>query len=263
MSETQPDRQGHIPPADSAVPPEQGGRGRSWRVLTPIVTVVVGTLFAVSFLNAEENNTPARFTDLAGLVQAESNRVNALTDRAAALNDEVNRLSEAVPDNKVKAKQEAAAKFRDPAGMTEVSGPGVTVKLADAPEEVIESTEQNLNLLVVHQQDIQAVVNAMWRAGAQAVTVQGQRIISTTGIRCEGNAVTLQGVPYAQPYVIKAVGDQAALQESIDSDSYLRVYRQQSEVADVQIGWDMDWDSEVVAPAYEGLLDITYAEPAT
>ena len=59
--------------------------------------------------------------------------------------------------------------------------------------------------VVVHQQDIQAVVNAMWRAGAEAVTIQGQRVISTTGIKCDGNLVSLHGVPYYPPYEI--VGD--------------------------------------------------------
>ena len=55
------------------------------------------------------------------------------------------------------------------------------------------------------------MVNAMWKGGAQAVTIQGQRVVSTTGIQCIGNSVQLQGVPYSQPYVISAVGDPAAL----------------------------------------------------
>ena len=52
----------------------------------------------------------------------------------------------------------------------------------------------------MHQQDIQAVVNALWAGGAEAMTIQGQRVISTTGIKCVGNTVVLHGVPYSPPY---------------------------------------------------------------
>jgi len=70
--------------------------------------------------------------------------------------------------------------------------------------------------LVVHQQDIQGVVNALWSGGAEALTIQGQRVIATTGIKCVGNTVVLHGVPYAPPYVIEAIGDQAALESALE-----------------------------------------------
>ena len=137
----------------------------------------------------------------------------------------------------------------------------MAVTLSDAPEEVINSTTRDLNLLVVHQQDIQAVVNAMWKGGASAVTVQGQRIVSTTGIKCEGNAVQLQGVPYPQPYVIEAVGEQTRLLDAIENDDYLQIYREQAAIPDISVGWDLQPQAQVTAPAYDGLLDLTYAEP--
>jgi Ca2+-transporting ATPase len=128
-------------------------------------------------------------------------------------------------------------------------------------EDVINSTNQNLNLLIVHQQDIQAVVNAMWKGGASAVTIQGQRVVSTTGIKCEGNSVQLQGVPYPQPYEITAVGNQSAILEAINTDDYLEIYRADAENPDILVGWDLEVEDNVTAPAFEGLLDISYAEP--
>ena len=113
----------------------------------------------------------------------------------------------------------------------------------------------------MHQQDIQAVVNAMWKAGATAVTVQGQRVVTTTGIKCEGNAVQLQGVPYSQPYVISAVGDQTALLDAIDNDRYLQVYREQAADPTISVGWDLQLEDSITAPAYDGLLDLNYAKP--
>ena len=93
------------------------------------------------------------------------------------------------------------------------------------------------------------------------MTVQGQRIVSTTGIKWEANSVTLQGVPYPQPYVIEAVGDPDALAGSVEADPYLGLYRSQSVQPDIHIGWDMTPEDDVEAPAYDGLLDLSYAEP--
>ena len=97
----------------------------------------------------------------------------------------------------------------------------------------------------------------MWKGGATAVTVQGQRIVSTTGIRCIGNSVQLQGVPYSQPYVISAVGDQAAIVSEIDRDPFLQVYRADAADPDVNVGWGMTLSDRVVAPAYDGLLGLS------
>ena len=93
------------------------------------------------------------------------------------------------------------------------------------------------------------------------MTVQGQRIITTTGIKCEGNSVQLQGIPYPQPYVIQGVGDQTAILDAIENDDYLEIYREQADQADISVGWQLDTEDQVTAPAYDGLLDITYAEP--
>ena len=71
----------------------------------------------------------------------------------------------------------------------------------------------------------------------------------------------LQGVPYPQPYVIEAVGDVGDLTDAIADDSYLQVYREQSEDPDIAVGWDLDIKDEITAPAYDGLLDLTYATP--
>ena len=149
----------------------------------------------------------------------------------------------------------------DPAGMVPHTGPGVTVTLSDAPEEVISSTTLDLNALVVHQQDIRSVINAMWKAGAIAVTVQGHRVVSTTEIKCEGDAVILQGVPYPQPFRISAVGDQDSLLAAIDSDPDLKVYRQQAADPEISVGWDVQLEPSITAPAYDGRLDLNEGDP--
>jgi len=227
-----------------------------------VVVLLCGGLFVVSAANSGGTDLrPGRYTDLAALVKDEADQYAALRDRAKDLDGEVAALGAAVSDRQVRRLHQHVERLKDPAGLEPRSGPGVTITLSDAPEDVINSTTGNVNLLLVHQQDIQAVVNALWEGGATAVTVAGQRIVSTTGIKCEGNAVQLQGVPYPQPYVISAVGDQGSLLASVDQDPYLQEYRAQAADPEISVGWSLQPESYLTAPAYDGLLDLSFAEP--
>ena len=71
----------------------------------------------------------------------------------------------------------------------------------------------------------------MWKGGAEAVTIQGKRVVSTTGIKCEGNAVLIQGRAYPQPYTISAIGNPAALEAAVLQDDYLAAYRRDASPA--------------------------------
>jgi uncharacterized protein YlxW (UPF0749 family) len=228
------------------------------------VVLLCGGLFVVSAANSDGTDLrPGRYTDLASLVKDEADQYDALQTRFRELDSEVSALTAATRDRQVARYHRRTEELKDPAGLTPRSGPGVTITLSDAPEDLINSTTGDVNRLLVHQQDIQAVVNALWRGGAQAVTIQGQRIISTTGIKCDGNAVQLQGVPYPQPYVIEAVGDPTSLLDAVEGDDYVTQYREDAADPSIDVGWDLRLDSQVTAPAYDGLLALNFAEPLT
>ena len=257
-----PRRRAEAAASSGASGPAASRRRTAWRVGTPLVILLCGGLFVVSAANSDGTDLrPGRYTDLASLVQDEADQYAALRDRVTALNDQVTTLSARMQDRAVDRAHRKVEDLRDPAGLVPRSGPGVRITLSDAPADVINSTTGDVRRLVVHQQDIQAVVNALWRGGATAVTVEGQRIVSTTGIRCEGPTVQLQGVPYPQPYVIEAVGDQGSLLTAIEGDSYLQDYRTDAANPDISVGWDLQLEPTVTAPAYDGLLDLNYAQP--
>ena len=238
--------------------PKKGG----WRFATPLAFGCVGLIFVVSAQSSDGLDLrPGRTDSLAELVQNESDQFQRIQERQTDLSRDVDRLSGQVDDKRVRRARNQATHLEGPAGFHEVEGEGLTVTLADAPVEVREESDENINLLIVHQQDIQAVVNAMWRSGAEAITIQGQRLISTTGIKCAGNSVELQGIPYPQPFVIQAVGDPEELRAGIDADAYLDLYRSQAADPDVAIGWTMETDEHIVAPAYEGVRRLTHASP--
>ncbi len=232
---------------------------------TPVIVLLSGGLFAVSAANSEGTDLrPGRYTDLASLVEAEVEERAELQDRVSTLKEQVDRLTEQVDDADVRRLRQEIDGLRDPAGLEPRSGPGVTVVLSDAPDELVEQAAEDdlvVDPWVVHQQDIQAVVNAMWAAGASAVTIEGERVITTTGIKCEGNAVQLQGVPYPAPYEIQAVGDPEAIEAALDADPAVSGFRADAADPEIQVGWDLEVEDLVEAPAYEGLQDITYAQP--
>ncbi len=251
-------------PEDPAAEPRRR-RGR-WRIGTPVVVLLSGALFAISYDNSEGTDLrPGRYTDLASLAQTESDEYEDLQAEIAELRADREELAASVDDQALTRLERLIDKFAGPAGLEAVTGPGVTVTLSDASDEtadqVIEDGEINPNRLVVHQQDIQAVVNAMWQGGAEAITLQGQRIVSTTGIKCEGNAVLIQGVPYPEPYIISAIGSPSRIESAIERDSDIGNYRSDADDPSIGVGWNLESDDRLAAPAYDGLLDLSYAEP--
>lgn len=249
-----------MPDLPEPAPPRRPRLG--WPTATLAVALVSGGLFVVSAQSSGGTDLrPGRYDDLASLTNAEAERAAGLQAQVAELTRQVSELTGAVDDADVQRFQRQVEQLEEPAGLTKRKGPGVVVTLSDAPEEVYDAATGDKRPLVVHQQDIQAVVNAMWQGGARAVVLQGQRVVSTTGIKCEGSSVVIQGVPYPQPYVIEAVGDVGDLTSAISDNAYLQVYRADADDPAIDVGWDLDIEDELSAPAYDGLLDLSYATP--
>ena len=109
-------------------------------------------------------------------------------------------------------KQELNKALQD-AGLTNVRGSGVTVVLEDSTK-TIEGV-YDLNAYLVHDEDIMKVVNELRSAGAEAISVNNQRIISTSEIRCAGTTIFINGERVGAPFVIKAIGDPALLESAM------------------------------------------------
>lgn len=232
-----------------------------WKLAAPAVFVLAGALFITSGVSAGGTDLRAgRYDDLGDVAEAEADKLEELRARQADLAAQVDRLTAALGDTDVGSVQAAADALKGPAGLAPVSGPGLTVTLSDAPEAVQDTADTDINNLVVHQQDIQAVVNALWAAGAEAMTIQGQRVVSTTGVRCVGNTVVLHDVPYAPPYVISAIGPPDVLLDGLTASPYIGFYLEA--VASYQLGWDVDVEADIDMPAYVGSTELSHARPA-
>jgi uncharacterized protein YlxW (UPF0749 family) len=237
-------------------------RSLGWRLLAPAVFVLAGVLFVTSMVSSQGTDLRAgRYDDLDSLANSQAGELANIRARAADLSAEVDRLSKEVGSAGDDVAQRRVERLAEPAGLEPMSGPGVTITLDDAPDDAIAATTGDVSELLVHQQDIQAVVNALWAGGAEAMTIQGQRVIATTGIKCVGNTVVLHGVPYSPPYRISAIGPTQTMLSTVAASPYIQFYLQV--VRRSGLGWDVKANRLLHLPGYDGATDLEFARPAT
>jgi uncharacterized protein YlxW (UPF0749 family) len=230
-----------------------------WGWLVPVAFAAAGVLFATS---AEvSHGTDLRSSggaNLADLVRSQQHRLLVETAQAAALRRSVEALTgpAALGDKRVAALNKDSSRLAVNAGTTAVTGPGVRVSLDDAHLSAIPSGYTGDDI-VVHQQDVQAVVNALWAGGAEAMMLQDQRVISTSAVRCVGNTLILQGRVYSPPYVITAIGDSGAMREALDSSPQVIIYRQYVDA--LGLGYTVTPRSSFTFPAFAGSLELSSA----
>ena len=230
------------------------------RSASVIVMALAGLMMTTAAINSRGHDLrPERDTDMATLVRSQASHNAALQKEAAGLRAQVEDLSKANQTPGVTSSVISSASALAPSvGLEAVSGKALRVTLDDAP--LSENPDGvDANMLVVHQQDIQMVVNTLWSGGAEAMTIQGQRVISTTAVKCVGNTVVLHGVAYAPPYVIEAIGDLNAMQKALDTSEAVRIYKEY--VSAYQLGWSVERAGQVTMPAYTGAVAVSHATP--
>jgi uncharacterized protein YlxW (UPF0749 family) len=223
-----------------------------WRVLVPAVLLLIGLLLATSARLAAGTDLRAeRRTDLVDLIRAEQDRVAAETARVTDLRGQL--------DAAAKAEAPTATDPELEALISEVQGPGLVVELADAPIPADGVPDgYNSDDYIVHEQDVQAVINALWAGGAEAIALMDQRIIATSAVRCVGSTLLLHGQVYAPPYTVTAVGPTDRMQRALDVSPRVAIYRQYADL--LGLGFDVSEPDSVTVPAYEGPLAAQYAE---
>lgn len=230
-----------------------------WSLLALVMACVCGFVLVAASVTSDGSDLRPAGGDLNSVVSDRAREVDNRRQEAAELQREVDALTKKVDDADLRRDLRRARALADTAGLTPVVGPGMRISLKDAPRSV-EVPGLDPNLLVVHQQDIQAFVNALWAGGAEAITLQGQRLISTTGIKCVGNTVVLDGVPYAPPYVIEAIGNQSRLYSALYASPEVSTYTDYAQR--YGLGLEQQDLDRVKAPAHVGSLSMRHATVA-
>jgi uncharacterized protein YlxW (UPF0749 family) len=234
-------------------------------VLSAGVFALAGLIFWTSFDTAKgvDIRSDDPLPKLSDNVRRKNTQNERLDKQVAHLRADVDRLSRR-GSGLGPAERRRLDALGKAAGTDPLTGPALEVTLDDAPPDAVALVpgvpDPQPNDLVIHQQDLQAVVNALWLGGARAIRVMDQRLISTSAVRCVGNTLILQGRVYSPPYRITAVGDQNTLRKALDASPPVQNYLQY--VRAYGLGWKVGADSEVTLPGYDGSTGLHYAQAA-
>lgn len=196
-------------------------RGKSWVFQVTSLCIVLGALLALSLKTHRD-----------AMSHGEPPRPVALGEAYWAVRKENAKLKEDLTEYKAQIEKLARKQARGIyatedfqelfdatktfAGTLSVHGPGITVLLKDSPKRTTSVMAQdNMSDYIVHDRDVREVVNELYAAGAEAISVNGQRLVGNSSIRCVGPVVRVNSTPIAAPFLIKAIGDPATLESAL------------------------------------------------
>lgn len=225
------------------------------------VCVVVGFLLAaqlrgVQLAGAADATNASRLETLQSLYNDVVEERDGLTEQVGQLQSELElyRQQAASGDEGSEALKTELEQMEITAGLTDVEGPGVTVVLEDSTQANVTGDEADY---LIHDNDILSVINELRSAGAEAISLNGERILATSEVRCTGAVVTVNGRRYASPYVLFAIGD---------ADTLYSALTMRNGVVDILGQWGINVrvsvSDQLLIPAYSGTVDYQYARPA-
>lgn len=201
---------GYHAAADQVVPPSPVPWWQRVLVVLACAAIAAGAVWSARALRAPDDGvTTARelLVEEIGQRQAEGDELEAANDEWAA---EAERLREAALEDVDAGTRQRLDDLGVVAASTRVQGPGIVLRIADSPtaEDGGTLTEDER----VQDVDLQVVVNGLWEAGAEAISINGYRLSATSAIRAAGQTVFVNLSPVVSPYVVEAVGDPDGMQ---------------------------------------------------
>jgi uncharacterized protein YlxW (UPF0749 family) len=238
-------------------------RRSPWRFGVPLVCLLAGLLLAAT--HGVSGGAEIRRSDaprLVDLVREAQSSVSRLSSQREALSNKIDSTHGRSSNTALAAMLKRAAELAGDADMDPVHGPGLVVTLNDAQRDANGRFPRDASPddLVVHQQDIEAVLNAMWSAGAEAIQMQDQRIIATSVPRCVGNTLLLNGRTYSPPYTITAIGNPAAMQAALAAAPLVTLYKQY--VVRFGLGYHEEVKPDVQIVGHSAPVRMHFAQPA-
>lgn len=210
------------------------------------IRTVEGTNSTVSN-NYEENNLRA---EVLRYKEKYDNKVEELEKAESELEKE--RESATQNDTALKEKEEEITEGNKIIGLSEVNGSGIIVTLSDSKKDASSSLDPSM--LLVHDTDVLSVINELKNAGAEAISINNQRLVSTSGIICAGNIIEINGEKVGAPFEIKAIGLPEQLAALDRPQGYLDILRGWS------IGVKLEKSNHITIPKYTGKITYEYAK---
>ncbi|QZY57164.1 DUF881 domain-containing protein [Crassaminicella profunda] len=189
-----------------------------WKYNILILCILVGVLIALQFKNVkgQYEYVPLKVIhNYKVLIESEKKEVDNIREM---IKEQENKIKEyeKIKEEGGKFKEamsEELKKQKLNSGFTDVEGPGIILTLADGTKELEDWQEPND--VLVHDKDVLRIINDLKVAGAEAMSINGQRLLANSEISCAGHSIRINNQFFAQPFIIKAIGDPKKLEAAL------------------------------------------------
>lgn len=227
------------------------------RPTVPIVALVLGFLLAASWAEARDSERAARprRERLARLVASRQAQTDGLERRLAGLRAQLESAGGA--SAALGGLRADVERLEALAGRAPMAGPGVVVELRDAAPDTEPEGSADARIQDI---DLQLVVNTLWSAGAEAIAVGGERLVSTTAIRSAGGAILVNFHVLTSPYRIVALGDARSLERRFVSSEIAARFGRWAEIYGLEM--TVRRSRRIAVQPFAGAVRSRYAVPA-
>lgn len=224
------------------------------------LSIILGIILAIQIKQKVPEMIPVTLKS----IESTKNEINALNKEIEELKimirdkEEKIEMYESIVDgneNIADLLKEELNKIKVVAGYETVKGPGIIVKMTDNMDE--NAYGQAFDMDLIHDVDVLRIINDLRGAGAEAISINGQRVLAFSEIKCGGPIIRINGKSVGTPIYIKAVGDPQVLSAAINAPStYGYALKNIS-----QINIETNMEDEITIPAYNGMFNLRYAKP--
>lgn len=193
-------------------------RNKGAQISIALVCLVLGIMLSVQFKTTgyyKATLVPERTEDLAGQISTVKKEKEALEQKAASLDEQIKNTKN--NEQALADLQKELQGARLSVGLMPVEGPGLKITLSDNPQPLEPGEDPNLSL--VHEDNLLLVVNDLKASGAEAISINDQRITAMSEIRCAGTMIVVNQVRIGPPFVLLAIGNPDILENGMTQKS--------------------------------------------
>lgn len=229
--------------------------GKAKIAATRSMVAILCILFGI-LITAQWRSIPARVMNPIAPYVSLKDTKDSLYEEQSQLKNEIADLQKLIEENQKNSENSTLTKVeladlrakKAQAGLTKLNGPGVIINLDDS--KMTPATEDS----IVHAADVRDSLNLLWGAGAEAISINGQRVVINTAVDCIVNTILINNIRISTPIRIEAIGDQNLMYSRLtDVNALSDIYRRR---ADQGLKFDISKNNDITVPIFDGSFDI-------
>lgn len=235
----------------------------TWEKSLIVGCIILGILIALQFKTQKKEGFPLNTRKTEELVRIinnlEKDRDKLKTDLSLT-RDQLEQYEKNASQGKssLELLQKQLSQIRLEAGYIPVKGPGIVVVLSDS--EIHPKMNEDPYFFLVHDTDLQVLINELWGSNAEAVSINDQRMVYNTAVRCVGPTICINSVRLQAPYIVKAIGPVDTMEIALKMPGGFIDSRELSLKCGVKV--KIFRNDEITIPAYTGGSTFKFAKPA-